>query len=286
MFKPMLASDANLDLLRYPLIASPKLDGVRATVRDGVVYSRSNKPIPNKHVHSLFKNCEYHDGELIVGDPTSPTVYRDTVSEVMSHDKTNGCMFYVFDHIELMDKPYFVRQQHIIAVPGTSVTKLFGTAINNIDDLLAYEETCLTAGYEGLILRDPLSAYKQGRSTAKEGILLKLKRFVDAEARIIGFEERMENTNEKTTNELGRSARSSHKAGKIGRGDLGAIHVDFNGLTFYIGTGFNDKERRDIWDKRDTYVGALVKFKSFPIGVKDAPRHPVFLGFRNKIDMS
>ena len=88
MFKPMLASDANLDSLRYPLIASPKLDGVRATVRDGVVYSRSNKPIPNKHVHSLFKNYEYFDGELIVGDPTSPTVYRDTVSEVMSHDKT------------------------------------------------------------------------------------------------------------------------------------------------------------------------------------------------------
>ena len=285
MFKPMLASDANLDLLRYPLIASPKLDGVRATVRDGVVYSRSNKPIPNKHVHSLFKNCEYFDGELIVGDPTSPTVYRDTVSEVMSHDKTNGCDFYVFDHIANLSASYIDRRKQLHGVNGT-VFLHAQMVINNLDDLLAYEDVCLIAGYEGLILRDPLSAYKQGRSTAKEGILLKLKRFVDAEARIIGFEERMENTNEKTQNELGRSARSSHKAGKIGRGDLGALHVEYNGLSFYVGTGFTDTERRHIWDGRDTYIGATIKFKSFPIGVKDAPRHPVFLGFRDKIDMS
>ena len=114
MFKPMLASDANLDSLRYPLIASPKLDGVRATVRDGVVYSRSNKPIPNLHVQSLFMDYEYFDGELIVGSPTSATVYRDTVSQVMSQDKTDGCNFYVFDHIEFMDKPYSERRAELV----------------------------------------------------------------------------------------------------------------------------------------------------------------------------
>ena len=285
MFKPMLASDANLDLLRYPLIASPKLDGVRATIRDGIVYSRSNKPIPNKHVQSLFANCEYFDGELIVGDPTSHTVYRDTVSEVMSHDKTNGCNFYVFDHIANLSASYVDRRKQLHGVNNT-VFLHTQMVINNLDDLLAYEDVCLIAGYEGLILRDPISMYKQGRSTTKEGILLKLKRFVDAEARIIGFEERMENTNEKIKNELGRSARSSHKAGKVGRGDLGALHVEYNGLSFYVGTGFTDTERRHIWDGRDTFLGATIKFKSFPIGVKDAPRHPVFLGFRDKIDMS
>ncbi len=67
IFKPMLACEVDLDKLRFPLLASAKLDGVRAIVRDGVVYSRSNKPIPNKFVQQQFKHLEHFDGELIVG---------------------------------------------------------------------------------------------------------------------------------------------------------------------------------------------------------------------------
>ena len=89
IFKPMLATDADIEKLRFPLLASAKLDGVRAVVRDGVVYSRSNKPIPNKFVQDSFKDLDCVDGELIVGEPNSSTVYRDTVSHVMSHDKTD-----------------------------------------------------------------------------------------------------------------------------------------------------------------------------------------------------
>ena len=83
-FAPMLASDAELDKLRFPLLASAKLDGVRAVVKNGVVLSRSLKKIPNDYVQSLFKHLEHFDGELIVGEPTSKTCYRDTVSGVMS----------------------------------------------------------------------------------------------------------------------------------------------------------------------------------------------------------
>ena len=49
-------------------------------VREGAVYSRSNKPIPNKAVQAKFSTYEHFDGELIFGDPTSKTCYRDTVS--------------------------------------------------------------------------------------------------------------------------------------------------------------------------------------------------------------
>jgi len=48
LFKPMLAKEAELDKLRFPLLASPKLDGVRAVVRDGVVF-----PAPT----SRFRMC-------------------------------------------------------------------------------------------------------------------------------------------------------------------------------------------------------------------------------------
>ena len=84
LFKPMLATDAVLEKLRFPLLASPKLDGVRAIVRDGVVYSRSNKPIPNVFVQETFKGLDHADGELIVGLPTAKDCMQATMSGVMS----------------------------------------------------------------------------------------------------------------------------------------------------------------------------------------------------------
>lgn len=113
---------------------------------------------------------------------------------------------------------------------------------------------------------------------------MKLKRFVDAEAVIVGFEERRHNGNIATTNELGRTQRSSHAGNKIGRGDLGALIVTDGGVQFNIGTGFSDEERADIWNYKVAYLGSLVKYKHFPIGVKDLPRHPTFLGFRDRSD--
>lgn len=284
IFKPMLACDADLEKLRFPLLASAKLDGIRAIVRDGVAYSRSNKPIPNKWVQSKLSHLEHYDGELIVGEPTSKSVYRDTTSHVMAHDKDHfDLRFYVFDHIETMQLEYTGRAKKIKA-GGASIFKHEQSLVTDMDTLIAYEEMCLELGYEGLILRDPNAPYKMGRSTMNEGYLLKLKRFMDAEATVIGFEERMHNGNEATVSELGRTKRSSHKAGKSGRGDLGAIRVRFQGVEFNIGTGFTDDERATVWADQDNYLGRLAKFKYFPVGVKEAPRHPVFLGWRDKSD--
>lgn len=285
MFKPMLATDAELDKLRFPLLASPKLDGIRAVVRDGVVYSRSNKPIPNKWVQGKLSHLEHYDGELIVGEPTSKSVYRDTTSHVMAHDKEDfDLRFYVFDHIETMQLEYTGRAKKIKG-GGATVFKHEQRLLIGMDALLAYEEMCLELGYEGLILRSPDAPYKCGRSTVREGYLLKLKRFMDAEAVVIGFEERMHNGNEATISELGRTKRSSHKAGKSGRGDLGALVVRTpTGIEFNIGTGFTDDERMAIWSDRDKFLGASAKYKFFPVGVKEAPRHPVFLGWRMKED--
>ena len=283
-FRPMLATDAVLDKLKFPLLASPKLDGVRAVVRGGVVYSRSNKPIPNKFVQAKFSKFEHHDGELIVGSPTSKTCYRDTVSGVMSRDGTPLVTFHVFDHVEVPVATYIHRAKRIRA--GKFIIKLQQTLVRDLDELLAMEEDVLAAGYEGLILRSPDAPYKNGRSTVKEGFLLKLKRFVDDEAVVIGFEERMHNGNEATISELGRTKRSSHKAGKTGRGDLGALVCrSSEGVEFNIGTGFNDAERAVIWANRSDYLGCLAKYKFFPVGVKEAPRHPVFLGWRDRVDL-
>ena len=287
-FRPMLATDADLTKLVFPLLASAKLDGVRAIVRDGVVYSRSNKPIPNKAVQAKFKSFESLDGELICGNPTSKTCYLDTLSVVMSHDKpADGISFFVFDHVSRPTLPYIQRCKSFADLSQFPQLVLHDQVIcKTLEDVLAYEAECLEDGHEGLILRSPDAPYKMGRSTVNEGYLLKLKRFVDDEAEIIGFEERMKNENPAETNELGRTKRSSHKDGKTGRGDLGALILKrADGVTFNCGTGFDDGLRRDIWDNRSKYLGKLAKYKHFEVGAKDLPRHPVFLGLRGKCDL-
>lgn len=285
----MLAADAKIHELRFPLLASAKLDGVRAVVKNGVVLSRSLKPIPNDYVQSLFKHLEHFDGELIVGDPTSKTCYRDTVSGVMSKDGEPDVKFFVFDHTEHATRPYLQRNLALTRAKPDLMKHVVRHAQHHVtclDTLLALEEKLLGQGYEGLILRDPNAPYKFGRSTAREGYLLKLKRFIDAEFEVVGFEERMHNGNEATINELGRTARSGHKAGKTGRGDLGALILKTaEGLFFNVGTGFDDAQRAEIWANQDQYKGAWAKVKFFPIGMKDVPRHPVFLGWRDEHDL-
>jgi DNA ligase-1 len=161
--------------------------------------------------------------------------------------------------------------------------------LNNLAELEEYEEWALLLGYEGVMLRDPNGPYKQGRSSTKEGILLKLKRYEDAECVITGFEELEHNGNEAKKDALGHTKRSSHQENQVGGDTLGALVVKgltaFEGIEFKIGTGFDFNTRKDIWNERDLLKGEIVKFKYFAIGVKDAPRHPVFIGFRDASDL-
>lgn len=68
--------------------------------------------------------------------------------------------------------------------------------IGSAAELAAYKEKCLSEGYEGVMVRDPAGPYKCGRSTEREGWLLKIKRFEDAEAEVLETYEGMSNYNE------------------------------------------------------------------------------------------
>lgn len=290
--KPMLAGKVeDVTKLRFPVVVSPKLDGVRAIVKDGVVLSRSLKPIPNKKVQSLFSRFEYMDGELVVGDSNASDVYRKTVSGVMSEDGDPVLTFCVFDYIQCPESPFDKRYGSLRALVTVAqdnrVQRVKQHKVTTSEQLLEIEADYTSLGYEGIMVRDPFGQYKYGRSTLKEGWLLKLKRFEDSEAEIVGFEELMHNHNEAKQNELGYTDRSSHKDNLFGGDTLGAlVVVDCKtGVKFKIGTGFDAAQRLKIWEARGSLVGQLVTYKFFPVGVKEAPRHPVFKGFRDTKDM-
>ena len=294
MFLPLLASPPNDKYpIKYPVLASPKLDGVRAIVRTGTVMSRALLPFPNNHTQNMFgkPEYEYFDGELIVGKSNDPKAYNNTAGAINKVDGTPDVSFYVFDIVPSSDVPfkerYRVLSERVKNLDNVHLVE--HKLINNEQELFEYEQLMLDQGYEGIMIRDPNGPYKYGRSTAKEQILLKYKRFIDSEAVITGFVPLYKNNNEATKNALGRTKRSSSKANKVQQEKLGALVVYdvVTKISFEIGTGFTDKQRKEIWRDRDSYwIGKTVKYKSQPHGVVLKPRCPVFLGERYSNDIT
>ncbi len=301
-FKPMLASKVDFAKLVFPLVAQPKLDGIRCSIVNGHALTRTLKQVPNREIFDTLSKPEFEglDGEIIVGDPTAEDAYRRTVSFAMSADKTGEpWAFHVFD--KWNEPTHFWARYGEAADIVASITwtdlPVFMVPSFDVEDMATleqYEAIHVEAGHEGVIVRNPRLPYKFGRASANKGELGKVKRFIDFEAEILSVYEELHNGNESTTNALGRTERSSHQENKTGKNRLGgltvrAINGPAEGIEFNVGTGFDAATRVSLWQDSnfgsggplDTLQGVIVKVKSFPIGVKDKPRHPVFLGFRD-----
>jgi DNA ligase-1 len=284
--KPLLAAKTtkeDLEKLTFPQMISPKLDGIRCLNKDGQPMSRTLKPIPNLHIRKALSLAEFDglDGELIVGPATDKDVFNKSTSGVMRSSGTPPFTYHVFD-IFNMDAPFQKRYEALLkrSLPPF-ITVVPHYVVHTLDRLLEIEEEFVQQGYEGAMGRSLDGHYKQGRSTFREGILFKIKRFVDDEATILDMVEEMENLNEKTTNALGQSERSSHKENKRPKGTMGALVVkNTAGQQFEIGTGFTADNRADFWKRKQELIGQTVKYKHQEAGAKDKPRCPVFLGFR------
>lgn len=265
------------------------MDGVRAIVVDGVLQSRSLKPIPNRYAQKLFSKLPNGtDGELILGDATKDP-YRATVSAVMSEDgEPDNLFFHVFDNY-LIEGGFQTRWLEMMGGVNRNPRVIIVPHIIVMDSIsLEHEEQkFVNQGYEGAMVRSIDGPYKFGRATENEGYLLKIKRFVDSEAVVLNCYELMHNDNEAETNALGRTERSTKKEGMVGAGTLGGFNVrDLkSGVEFSIGSGFTADERSRYWSVRKAVVGGIVKYKYFATGSKDKPRFPIYLGVRDKIDV-
>lgn len=307
-FRPMLADNKPItmeELVKrnhFPLLMSTKLDGIRASVKDGVLVSRTLKPIRNVFLQSTFGRPEFEglDGELICGDPTDPNVYQKTYSAVMTHGCDTPVHWYLFDDFSHPEETYkerfFFLQSRIAQMQGDALQYrilLAQIPVNNVDDVLRYEELIISMGYEGCMLRRPDRGYKFNRSTNSEGYLIKLKRVEISEALVIGLEEKMHNANEATIDARGYTHRTTHKDNKVGLGTLGAMVVKDlkTGDVFRIGVfkGLDDADKKEIFDNPDKYVNrAIVRYKHFPVGRVELPRHPRYFewgGFRDPDDL-
>jgi len=294
-FSPMLATSIDFSKLdaKASHLVSPKLDGVRCVISIEGVFTRSMKPLPNTTIRNELHMWaqdnlgvgHWLDGEIIVGKPTDPMCYRETVSLAMSHDKvSSNWMYYAFDLYEPNDA--YNRNESLVHL-SRRFSRNMQYVPQNIVSSDEVEDECkrlLAYGYEGAIIKPANAFYKCGRATPKSMQLMKYKAWADDEAVVIGYVQKEKNTNEAKVNELGNTQRSSHKSGMLAVDELGSLVVDYKGKQFNIGSGFTEEERKQLWLTRDKLIGKLVKFKYMEYGEYEVPRMPIYLGLRDKRD--
>jgi DNA ligase-1 len=295
----MLACDSTMERLTSLLsetflYASYKLDGIRAIVHPSTyqLLSRTLKPIRNTFIREALSSHRLAgvDGELIVGPANVPTTFNTTTSAVMSEAGEPDFIWYIFDIVMSPLVSYDKRLDHLGAYQyySKNVVVLPQHKVENIDQLMELESAAIRDGFEGLIVRDPRSPYKFGRSTLKQGYMLKLKRFVDSEAVILGFEELYRNQNAPVIDSLGLQRRNVKSDGLVPGNTLGALKVRdiYNiGWEFSIGSGFDTALRDEIWQNQERYINRIVKYKYQPCGTMELPRMPVYKGFRDTSDI-
>jgi len=286
--RPMLAGKADLSTLKYPVLCTPKLDGIRALKLEtnGSLISRNFKPFRNREINKKFRWLPAGvDGELVIPSIAFNEISSAVMGEYSDISKVEYWIFDWFGGFEEGKRAYYDRITSIAnALPKASdVSILTFRTIGNEDDLLKYEDEVLKDGYEGVMIRSHDGPYKEGRSTTKEGYLLKLKRFEDGEAIILDFEQRMINLNPQTKDAFGLAKRSSHQANLQPSGMLGAFVVKDieTGVVFSVGSGLDEAQRKEIWLNQETFRGKIIKYKHQECGSVDKPRFPTFLGFRS-----
>ena len=295
-FAPMLASTYAREDINFPVLVTPKIDGVRAIKFNGKLVSRSLKQIPNIAIRTLIERILPEDG-IFDGELSVDSDVQKTVSAVMSVNTVlpNNLKFYWFDWVQNSDfnMPYSIRVLRIYEHMKNNkelkklniIVPLIPAQVDNTEELSLFEKASLIRGYEGVVVRSYAGRYKCGRSTMREGLMIKIKRFEDFEATIIDTEELMHNMNEEQRDNFGRIQRSSAKGNKIRSGMLGVLVARAqNGKNFKIGTGFTSQQRQNLWASRNDLIGKLVKYRCAGKSKDDVPKCAVFLGIRHQDD--
>ena len=287
--KPLLASNDIVDTstVKYPVMVSRKYDGIRALFPGNVgIVSRSYKPIKNRYIKELLDSIipDGIDGEIVAG------TFNESQSGIMSSKGQPEFTYMVFDYVKDDNTtPFHVRYEQLKNLnifEHNFIELVEQYTVSNVEELMKYEQQFIDEGYEGLMIRDINGIYKFGRSTLKQGMLLKVKRFTDSDGVIIGFEEKMHNNNPATKDAFGRTKRSTHKANMIPANTLGSFRVECDGVEFGVGPAMTAIEAQKIWDDRENYIGRLIKFKHQESGAGEKARFGTFVGFRDMDDIS
>lgn len=231
---------------------SEKLDGVRAYWDGQAFVSRLGNRFlaPDWFVADLPDHPL--DGELWIGRRR----FQETISVVRRMDRGDAWrqVRYVLFDAPAVEGPFEARLELLRQrfAPGAHAFAhyLEHVPCDGLEHLREELARVEALGGEGLMLRQPGSSYVAGRSST----LLKVKSFLDAEARVVGH----------------LPGKGKHK------GRLGALDVELpDGTRFSVGTGLSERERED-----PPPVGAVIIFRCQELTERGVPRFPSYVGLR------
>lgn len=308
-FKGCQRKDLKNGLL-FPLGLSFKIDGFRCMAYDGRANSSSAKEFPNRYTHNVFVKAaailEGLDGELCAGEPNDKNLMQQCTSAFNSIEGEPDFTWWVFDDFSDLtldfEQRYANYQRRV--EEGNDQLEAMGLPrflraveyrmIHNQEEYDAMQQEASDLRYEGLYGKSWKGKYKHGRGTPVQGICWKDKPWTDEEGQIVGFVEMEENTNEAFVDELGRTKRSTHQEGLVGKGMLGSYIVenpkykDANGknIPFRVSCGsMTMEERENRWNSRDNELGDFITYKFFDFGIVDVPRSAIYKCHRPHFDL-
>lgn len=300
------------DKIKFPCIVQPKIDGVASYNRHGNLLGRSLKPHENKFVTSQWQGEQFHGfcGEMTVGDnPTLADLCRITSGDLRRHTGEPDTTWWLFDYctektknLEYTQRIGLLREAvDDCGYMRSTIRIIESVLVENMDQLLELEAKYLDMGYEGIIIRDPKAPFKYGRCGKTFMGAWRVKRFIDAEIRVESFEEGRSNQNEAKVNERGRTERSTVAENMIPNGQVGSFSGPLladvldpqtnkvlieKGTIIKVSPGeFPVDQRKAMFEDQTLYLNRILKFKLFPKGIKDKPRFPVAISFRNENDL-
>ncbi|MCL1477684.1 MULTISPECIES: DNA ligase [unclassified Marinobacter] len=233
---------------------SEKLDGVRAYWDGERLWSRRGNPFQAPDWFVSDFPPQPLDGELWLGRGHFAQL-SGIVRTVRPVDADwRSVRFMVFD-LPLIDQTFdqrLPRLRELVSQAGSPYLALVEQQRpGSHQQLMARRDKMIAVGGEGLMLRRGASLYKAGRSDD----LLKVKRFDDAEAIVVGI---------------------LPGKGKY-QGMMGALRVRLAGKReFRIGSGFSDAERAE-----PPPLGSVITFKHFGHTATGLPRFASFMRVRN-----
>lgn len=312
LIKPLLARDVNETKLKFPCYLTPKIDGSFAFVQNSLLYARSLKQHENKHVTAQYSNPLFEGlrGELIAGfDPTAKDLCRNSSKALRTIEGKPETSLWCFDYVtpDTVNLSWLERQkllldkvQQLRVLGYEDIGYIEPVKIHNLDEYINARNHFMNQGYEGVVVRNPDSKHKEGRSSEVKADLWRWKPWATAEIKVTRLGEEQKNNNEAKTNELGHTERSTHKDNLEGKNTLGYIVgtlleplkdfagdiVATAGTELTIATGnLTEKECKYYWDNPDEMLGMIVEFEYMSFGLKEKPRFAQFRRIRSEKDL-
>jgi len=263
--------EKRLEKWGYPVFVQPKLNGERCRAEHNgnswLLLSSTEELITSvSHITDALNlsSIPYTtelDGELYRHGLGFEEIHSRVSRTVNLHPKAWEIQYHVFDLVDELEEQFYRFRQLRKLWPGDGKNLQLVTwaVANNFEEVITFFETYVQQGYEGIIVRHPMAPYIRRRSTS----MMKFKPKKRDVYQVVGKVEEYD------------------KEGRP-KGTLGALVCISDGEIFNVGSGFTQKQRKELWhqDAADKLVVVEYQNTSAGRGV------PVFGVFLKLIDQS